>query len=51
MRKGHKPVLIRCSSNNLMLYCADCEVVWDVITRSLSYIPASDWSGERLGER
>lgn len=48
VRKGHKPVLVRCSRNNLMLYCADCNVVWGVGMKSLSYISASDWYGEKL---
>ena len=51
VRKGHKPVLIRCSRNNMMLYCEDCGVVWGAGMKSLSYIPASDYHSEKLGKR
>ena len=51
VRKGHKPVLIRCSRNNMMLYCEDCGVVWGAGMKSLSYIPASDYHSETLGKR
>lgn len=48
VRKGHKPVVVRCGRDNVMLYCKDCEIVWGVAMSSLSYIRASSWSGERL---
>jgi len=51
VRKGHKPVLIRCSRNNLMLYCEECAVVWGAGMKSLSYIPASDYHTEKLEKR
>ena len=51
VRKGHRPVLISCSAHNLMLYCEDCAVVWSVGTKSLSYMLARDWYGEKLGKR
>jgi len=51
VRKGHKPVLIRCSRRNLMLYCEPCGVVWGAGMSSLSYIPASEYHTEKLAQK